>query len=510
MKSLLTFLAMCSLLVPAFAAPPPNIVVFLVDDMGVMDTSVPFLTDGAGQPVRHPLNAIYRTPNMERLAARGIRFNNFEAMSVCSPSRVSLLTGQNAARHRTTTWINADTNNVGPHGPPDWNWLGLNKQSVTLPRLLAESGYRTILVGKGHLGARHAEGADPQNLGFAVNIAGGANGAPGSYYGRQNYGNPVNGQPGRNATNAVTGLKQYHGTDTFLTDALTLEANAQVDAAVKDRQPFFLYLSHYAVHRPFDSDPRFAAHYQDSGQPPQEQAFATLIEGMDKSLGDVLDHLDRLGIAGNTLIIFLGDNGSDCPLGEAHDIRSAAPLRGKKGSHYEGGVRVPFIAAWARADAANPNQRRLPIPAGAIQSQLASIDDLFPTLLAFTGTKAPAGHVVDGARLDTLLSGQPDPDRKETFLMHFPHSPHRSEYWTSYRDGAWKVIYHYFPSEASGGSHYQLFNLARDPSESNNLATAEPAELRRMMGALTAALVKCDAQYPVADDHATPMKPQLP
>lgn len=510
MKFSLTVLALCSLLAPAFAAPPPNIVIFLVDDMGVMDTSVPFLTDATGQPVRHPLNAIYRTPNMERLAARGIRFNNFCAMSVCSPSRVSLLTGQNAARHRTTTWISADTNNAGPHGPPEWNWMGLNTRSVTLPRLLEGNGYRTILVGKAHFGSRRSEGADPRNLGFDVNIAGGANGAPGSYYGRQNYGNPVNGKPGRNAANAVSGLEKYHGTDTFLTEALTLEANAQVDAAVKDRQPFFLYFSHYAVHRPFDSDPRFAAHYQDSGQPPMEQAFAALIEGMDKSLGDVLDHLDQLGIASNTLVIFLGDNGSDCPLGEAHDIGSAAPLRGKKGSHYEGGTRVPFIAAWARADATHPNQHRLPIPAGVIQPQLASIDDLFPTLLAFTNTQVPAGHAVDGARLDTLLSGQPDASRPETFLMHFPHSPHRSEYWTSYRDGEWKVIYHYFPSEASGGWHYQLFNLHHDPSESNNLAAEEPAILRRMMEALIAALVKCDAQYPVADDHVTPVKPQLP
>ncbi len=510
MKFFLTVLALCSLLASAFAAPPPNIVIFLVDDMGVMDTSVPFLTDAAGQPVRHPLNAIYRTPNMERLAARGIRFNNFEAMSVCSPSRISIMTGQNAARHRTTIWINADTNNAGPHGPPDWNWMGLNKQSVTLPRLLQAKGYRTLLVGKSHLGSRQSEGADPRNLGFDVNVAGGANGAPGSYYGRRNYGNPVNGKAGPNPGNAVPGLEKYHGTDTFLTEALTIEANAQVDAAVKDRQPFFLYFSHYAVHRPFNSDPRFAAHYKESGQSPEAQAFATLIEGMDKSLGDLLDHLDRLGVAENTLIFFLGDNGSDSPLGEAHDIGSAAPLRGKKGSHYEGGMRVPFIAAWARANAGNPHQSRLPIPAGVIQRQLASVDDLFSTLLAVAHTKAPAGHVVDGARLDTLLSGRPDPKRPETFLMHFPHSPHRSDYWTSYRDGDWKVIYHYFPSEVSGNSHYQLFNLARDPSESNNLATAEPAELRRMMEALIAALVKCDAQYPVADDHVTPVKPLLP
>src|SRR6188508_3449109 len=110
----------------------PNIIIFLVDDMGVMDTSVPFLTDAAGQPKRYPLNDYYRTPNMERLAARGIRFNQFCAMSVCSPTRISIMTGQNAARHRTTNWINPDNNNAGPNGAPQWNWQGLKPGDVTL------------------------------------------------------------------------------------------------------------------------------------------------------------------------------------------------------------------------------------------------------------------------------------------------------------------------------------------------------------------------------------------
>jgi len=106
-------------------AAPPNLVIFLVDDMGVMDTSLPFLTDASGKANKYPLNDFYRTPNMERLAARGIRFSQFCAMNVCSPSRTSLLTGQNAARHHTTNWINPDQNNAGPQGPPDWNWQGL-------------------------------------------------------------------------------------------------------------------------------------------------------------------------------------------------------------------------------------------------------------------------------------------------------------------------------------------------------------------------------------------------
>jgi arylsulfatase A-like enzyme len=139
---------------------PPNIVVFLVDGMGVMDTSVPFLTDAAGKPKRYPLNDYYRMPNMARLAERGIRFNNFYAMSVCSPTRVSLMTGQNAARHRTTNWINPARDNRGPSGPPEWNWKGLSGDCVTLPRLRQKVGYRTIHVGKGHFGSSGNAGAN--------------------------------------------------------------------------------------------------------------------------------------------------------------------------------------------------------------------------------------------------------------------------------------------------------------------------------------------------------------
>jgi arylsulfatase A-like enzyme len=513
MKPLVPFLAaVCAIAADPTARaadPPPNVVVFLVDDMGVMDTSVPFLTGPDGNPKRYPLNDYYRTENMERLAARGVRFNQFSAMSVCSPTRISLLTGQNAARHRTTNWIAPDKDNGGPLGPPDWNWRGLKPGDVTLPGLLRAAGYRTIHVGKGHLGPRNSPGADPRNLGFDVTVGGASIGSPASYYGKQNYGN-AGGPVAKTAPAAVPNLEKYHGTDTFLTDALTLEANAQVAAAVRDGKPFLLYLAHYAVHAPFNSDPRFARHYANSGKPANAQAFATLIEGMDGSLGDVLDQLVKLGVAGNTLVFFLGDNGSDAPLGHQHAVACAAPLRGKKGSHYEGGTRVPFIAAWAKADPANPHQKRLPIPAGAVQPQMANVTDLFPTILALAGVAPPAGHIVDGQRLDVLLTGRPDPTRKDTFLMHYPHAPHRSDYWTSYRDGRWKVVYHYVPSEQSGGSHYQLFDLAADPFEQKDLAATHPDELKRMMRTLAAALEAHHAVYPLADDKKGRRKPQVP
>ena len=498
---LISLVASIAYAAPADAQPntQPNIVVMLVDDMGVMDTSLPFLTDANGEAKRYPLNDFYRTPNMERLAARGIRFNNFCAMSVCSPTRLSIMTGQNAARHRTTNWINPDNNNAGPHGAPDWNWRGLKSSDVTLPRLLQSNGYRTIHVGKGHFGPRDSEGADPRHIGFDVNVGGASIGAPASYFGQKNYGN-AGGTVKTTSPAAVPGLEKYAGSDTFLTEALTIEAMRHVTEAVQEHKPFYLNFAHYAVHAPFNSDPRFADHYKNSDKPANAQAFATLIEGMDKSLGDVLNRLEELGVAENTLLVFLGDNGSDAPLGHEHAVACAAPLRGKKGSHYEGGMRVPFIAAWAKPVANNVHQQKLPIAVGKIQSQQAAVMDIFPTLLSLAGVTIPANHPVDGINLASLLTGQADATRPERFLMHYPHGPHRTDYWTSLRDGRWKVIYHYFPTAVSGGSHVQLFDLGADPFEQQDLATSRPDELKRMLQLLVKSLEEHQAVYPIDDD----------
>lgn len=510
---LYAFLVVCLLApaVSATAADRPNIMVFLVDDMGMMDTSVPFLTDEKGHPKSYPLNEYYRTPGMERLAKQGIRFNQFYAMSVCSPTRISIMTGQNAARHRTTNWINPQNNNRGEFGPPDWNWGGLTKQDVTLPGLLSRNGYTTIHVGKGHFGADDHPGAEPLNLGFDINVAGASFGAPGSYYAEKNYGALT-----RRKHHAVPHLEKYHGSDTFLSEALTIEAKQRVTDTVESGKPFYLYFAHYAVHAPFDSDPRFADHYKDSGKPGNAQAFATLIEGMDKSLGDMLDHLDTLGVAEDTLIFFLGDNGSDAPLGHQHAVACAAPLRGKKGAHYEGGMRVPFIAAWAKRNPDNPHQRKLQIPANQIQTQVASVQDLLPTITGLLDVNVPKNHPVDGRPLQTLLTGKADPNRPEQFLMHYPHAPHRSNYFTVWRDGDWKIIYHALPEIPThggfiqfDGGHYELFNLADDPFESNNLASKHPDVVARMMDGLAAALENHHAVYPI-DKAGEPLKPQLP
>lgn len=484
---------------PLWAQERPNVVLFLVDDMGVMDTSLPFLTDKAGNPIRYPLNEWYQTPNMERMARQGIRFSTFYAQSVSSPSRASIMTGQNSTRHRTTNWINSETNNKTPFGPKDWNWKGISKNDITLPRVLHEAGYKTIHVGKAHFGCLNSEGEFPQNIGFDVNIGGSSIGHPGSYYGENGYGH-VKGQKAR----AVPGLEKYHGTDTFLSEALTLEANEQITQAVGEKKPFFLYMSHYAVHSPFEADKRFSGHYHISGKPKVAADFATLIEGMDKSLGDIMDHLEALGVAENTLIIFLGDNGSDAPLGDDKGYTSSAPLRGKKGTEYEGGVRVPFIACWGKPDAGNPHQKKLPIKAGYIQRQLGTVMDIYPTVLSLTGVENPKEHIVDGTDLSIQLEGKKNKNRSTKVLMHFPHE-HRSSYFTTYIDGDWKLIYYYNPERPSEPG-YRLYNLKKDPGESLDLSLRDKKRVRQMVQAMNAQLEAEGALYP-EDARRNVLKP---
>ena len=477
-------------LVPAREAP--NVILFLVDDMGLMDTSVPMLADKNGKPKRHPLNNWYRTPNMERLAKQGIRFSQFYAQSVCSPTRASIMTGQNSARHRVTQFIAPEKRNAGPKG---WRWEGLTPKDVTLPSNLKKAGYHTIFAGKAHFAPTGKVGEDPTKLGFDVNIAGCSFGRPGSYFGEDGYGNLNPKQKKR----AVPGLEKYHKTDVFLSEAITLEAKAAIDQSLKKENPFFLYMSHYAVHSPFNSDPRFADNYKDSNKPKNAQAYATLIEGIDKSLGDLMDHVAKKGVAENTLILFVGDNGSDAPLGPVHGYSSSAPLRGKKGTYYEGGMRVPFIAGWAKPGKKNA----FPVAQGAIHDeQIGTVMDLYSTILETTGAKNPEGHVVDGVSLIKQFSGKQNPERPDHFMCHFPHS-HRSSNFTAFRKGDWKLIYRY-----KGKTKHELYDLQNDPFEKTNLAGSETAKLKEMTQAMIDRLEKEDALYPV--DGEKTLKPHLP
>ena len=480
------------------ASEKPNIILFLVDDMGLMDSSQPFLTDGKGNSVKHPLNSFYKTPAMEKLAEQGIIISQFYANSVCSPSRASLMTGQSSARHRITQFIKPESNNAGSFGPPSWKWEGLNSKNITLPSLLRSNGYKTIHCGKAHFAPENHEGENPIKIGFDVNIAGCAYGQPGSYYGKDSFGHAI---PKRKKR-AVPGLSKYHGKDIFLSEALTLEFNQEISKAVEEKKPFFAYMSHYAVHTPFQSDERFSSNYLKSDKSKNAKAYATLIEGMDKSLNDIVNHLESLKIAENTLIIFLGDNGSDAPLGKTHSVASSAPLRGKKGTHYEGGMRVPFIASWAKSSPKSTIQQKFPIKKSTNDQQFANISDIYPTILELTQTKNPASHIVDGTSLLKLFKGEAD-EHPQTFLMHFPHS-HRSSYFTVLRKNENKLIFHY---KKKGLEKYELFNLKKDPYEESNLAQAKPELLKEMLSNMNMELEKCNAQYPHTGDKSTPIKP---
>ena len=473
----------------------PNVILFLVDYMGLMDTSVPMLADAEGRPQKHPLNKFYRTPNMERLAKQGVRFSQFYAQSVCSPTRVSLMTGQNSARHRVTQWINPETKNTGPN---EWNWKGLTSKDITLPSLLKKNGYHTIFSGKAHFAPTAYEGANPENLGFDINIAGCAFGQPGSYFGEDGYGNL---DPKRKKR-AIPGLEKYHKTDVFLTEAITREAISAIDQSLQKESPFFLYMSHYAVHSPFQTDPKFSDNYKNSGKSRPANSFATLIEGIDKSLGDLMDHLATKGVAENTLVLFVGDNGSDAPLGDTYGYFSSAPLRGKKGTCYEGGLRVPFIAGWAKPGKANS----FSIAQNAVhQKQIGTVMDIYTTILDATGTKNPDNHTIDGVSLIPQLKGKINPDRPDHFLCHFPHS-HRSSYFTTYRKGDWKLIFRY---RTTGNAEqrankikkalprYELYNLKDDPYEKTNLAEQKQKKLETLIKQMLAQLEAEDALYAI-------------
>ena len=457
----------------------PNILIFLVDDMGLMDSSVPFLSEN-GKPKVHPLNRRYRTPNIESLASQGLRYERFYANSVCSPSRVSLLTGQNSARHQTTQWINPYGINGDPQAPKNWNWQGLRENSVTLPRILSRAGYETIHVGKGHWGPLDHPGADPLRIGFNDNIAGAAWGRPGSYYGKNNF---TNTQKLRQPPH----LEAYHGKDIHLTEALTDRMLERLDAAHATGKPIFAHMSFYAVHSPFEADPKFLKNYPNDFP---GRAFAAMIEGIDHSVGRILYHLQTLGIAEETIVFFLGDNGSDY---------SSRPLRGKKAERYEGGMRVPFIVSWAKPTDSTQQDRWI-IPQNVLHSaSFGTILDLMPTILDLTGTQAPEGHMIDGNDLRAVTAGE----GAQTFLMHFPHK-HRSAYFTTWHNGDWKLIYQY-----SAEPRLQLFNLAQDIDESNDLAVHRPERLNEMFSEMESALNESQALFPTAPQSKLLLRPYL-
>ena len=527
-----------SLIISVLPADTPNILFFLVDDMGWQDTSVPFYYKD-GVEVKTDLNKFYHTPSMERLAAQGTKFTNAYSAPVCTPGRTALMTGKTPAHNRVSTWtalsgatLNDELGSFAHMRAPQWNMGGMSHSEIPLPRVLQDAGYRTISVGKAHFAPNSEEYADPTKIGFDVNIAGSGLGGPGSYRSNDNF-------MKSNAAQRVPGMDKYWtqgsgSTDeqlknNFLTNALTLEMKEQMKQAVDEGVPFFAYMTHYAVHSTHeDPDPNGDYNLYDT-LPPQQSGvsvnagqlrnFATLIQGMDKSLGDLMDYLKELGIANKTLVIFMSDNGGDAPVQQSYGgnipwievIGAVSPLRGRKCSRYEGGTRVPMIVGWAEVDATSSVQKEYPIPQNAVNHDIVAMWDFYPTILSFLKLKVPVEQDVDGEDLTPYLKGDPSFHRTQRIYQHFPHRHTYANHYSSFREGDWKVIFNYMDQYAntdlySGNGYktagrfpWQLFNLKEDISESNDLAQdeAQKERLMRMARGLIRNLVKVDAQYPV-------------
>jgi len=461
------FLSLGACDVYAASEKKPNILFFFVDDMGWQDTSEPFYTH------QTELNRRYHTPNMERLADEGMKFTQAYACALCSPSRISLMTGMNAARHMVTSWTlrkNISPDQKHPQvKAAEWNMNGMSPtpgvehtvQAITLPMLLKKAGYRTIHCGKAHFGAQDTPGADPLNLGFDINIGGHAAGGPGSYYGKYNFS-----AAWRNEDRIwdVPGLEQYHGQDIYLNEALTREAIKAVTQAVDDDVPFYLYMAHYAVHAPWEKDDRFYQKYVDAGLQGLPAVYASMIESMDRSLGDLMACLDRLGITDNTVLVFMSDNGPP------KQVPRNRPLRGHKLTPYEGGIRVPMIVKW-------PGVVQ---PGSLCTDQYVIIEDIFPTFLEIADVThyEQIGGKIDGISWLPLLRRDSDYPTERPIYWHFPNTYNQTPY-SAIRKGDWKLIYHHVTRKL------ELFNIKEDLSEENDLSDSEQdkaKELARVLG----------------------------
>lgn len=469
----------------------PNIVLFLVDDMGWQDTSVPFW-----EKETH-FNKRYNTPSMERLADEGMKFTQAYACAVCSPTRVSLMTGMNAARHRVTNWtLRKDKMMVNPPKGlkmPQWNMngIGVNKElnnavytPQPLPKVLQENGYTTIHCGKAHFGAIGTKAEDPVNIGFTVNIAGHAAGGPATYYGLENFAKK------KPSVWDIPGLEEYHGKDIFLTEALTREAIKAVDKSVKAEKPFFLYMAHYAVHAPIMGDKRFEQKYLDAGLEPVEAKYASLVEGMDKSLGDIMDYIDEQGLGDNTIIIFMSDNGglsAHARGGKPHTHNW--PLSSGKGSIHEGGIREPMIVKWP----------------GTVKAKTACddyliIEDFYPTILEMTDVKPLKGECqyIDGISFTKQLKGKKGSKKPRSLFWHYPNNwgPHGPgiDTYSAIRKGDWKLIYYYTDSG------FELFNIENDIGEKENLLLKEQELAKELAEELSDYLREVKAQRPTSTE----------
>lgn len=427
--------------VPNVLPQKPNIVLMLIDDLGWRDLG-------------YTGSDLYRTPNIDRISAAGVRFDRaYSAHPVCSPTRAGLMTGKNPVRLGITDWIPGDRPDDRVLVTPEiQSHLSLSEN--TLAKLLKKQGYRTYSVGKWHLGGA---GYLPTDQGFDVNIGGSHVGQPGSYFA------PF----GKDVTPMPDDVKPGE----FLTDRLTDEAIKLVDRP--GNEPFFLYFPQYAVHTPIQAKPEDIERFtgpSKSSKVHHNAKYAALIWNLDQNVGRFIDHLVASGKMANTLFIFTSDNGGLLP------VTNNAPLREGKGFPYEGGVRVPAFAYW-------PGH----IPSRSLIHEPVITMDISATVLEAAGSKAKAR---DGVSLLGAMLGRPFHQRRP-FIWHYPqyHSSGNTP-CSAMIDGDWKLVHHYEDDSN------ELYNIKEDPGEDHNLAAKMPEPASRLWLRLKRSLDSMGAQYP--------------
>lgn len=433
----------------------PNILLIMVDDLGWMDLAC----QG---------NKLVDTPNIDRLAAQGMRFTDaYSAAPVCSPTRAAVLTGQSPARLQITNHI-PDQKRFIPDNPkllpaPMLDHLPL--EHVTIAERLKAGGYDTAFLGKWHLsgdgstrnGGRGRIEFAPENQGFDVNIGGAAYGGPPSFFSPYRIYSLPDGDDGE-----------------YLPYRLAEET---VSLVKKQRSnPFFICLWNYTVHWPMQAPADLLKKYETrTGRGLNDTRYGAMIEALDISIGLILKTLDETGQADNTLVIFASDNGG---FGGVSDCR---PLREAKGSLYEGGIRVPLIVRW-------PGHTR----AGAVNSTPVISMDFFPTLLSAAGLDIDPDSPLDGEDLTPVLN-ESGALKRDALYFHYPnYAWHRSNrLGSAVREGNYKLV------ENFDDGSVELYDLSNDISEKHNLAETDPAVTARLKKRLAAWRREVSAAMPL-------------
>ncbi|MEW6302936.1 MAG: sulfatase [Verrucomicrobiota bacterium] len=428
-----------------FASAAPNLVVILADDLGWADLGC------YG-------NTYNETPNLDRLAKQGMRFTQFYAGPVCSPTRANLQSGRDQARYGITQHIPGHRRPYAKLTDPVVP-LQLPLEVETFAERLRAAGYATGYFGKWHLGR---EGFGPSQQGWDTALESQGNTVPPRLSG---------GETRRTAE--------------FLTEKALgfIETNKA--------KPFLVQVSHAAVHIPLSTTPALLAKYQ-AKKPmpgyPSRPEYAGLLEELDQSVGRIVDAIDRLGLAENTLILFLSDNGGLVHEQSGRVVTSNAPLRGEKGTLYEGGIRVPAIARW-------PGR----VPAGARCDTPAITIDVHPTLLELAAAPAPPKGALDGVSFAPLLKKPSASLARDPLYWHLPHY-HHSTPASAIRQGDWKLI-EFFETGA-----VELYNLKSDLGEQTNLAAREPKKARELRTSLAAWREKVGARLPTPNPNHDPAR----